>query len=108
MLYSCVVCYWWLFPKKEPNFEPVQNINMQTTVWRSTGKRSSCSCCKPSVEAVCDDVHTKLSQLPDVLSSEERDMASKLLQLGQSHLMVNIYRFHFVLGGWGVVGLVSF
>ncbi len=40
----------------------------------------------------CNVHNTKLQQLSDALSSEERDMANKLLQLGQSHLMV----FHFV------------
>ncbi len=56
---------------------------------------------------MCDVVHTKLLQLSDVLSIEERDMARKLVQLGQSHTMVNISSYWW-WGEWCVVGLFLF
>eukprot|EP01084_Bolivina_argentea_P038722 71612_1 len=71
-----------LAPLKSPAF-----ILYSTNVWRSTGKRSSCCTTTSSGMETCNVHNTKLQQLSDALSSEERDMANKLLQLGQSHLM---------------------
>ncbi len=69
---------------------PNCKCHLQTNGWRSTGKRRGC--CTTTTTSIdvdtCNIRNTKLRQLPDALSGEERDMAYKLVQLGQSHLMV--------------------